>query len=866
MRRTAFLFLLLMVAPAQSMFAGLNRWTLLGPAGGDVSEIIVSPADNQILYAAVSGTVYKSEDAASTWRRLDLADPAVFWLAISPSAGTLYAASTSKVWLSSDGGEHWRNITAGGGNTIALAATADRAILLTRQSVSVFNGVNTWESASFDMYDRPEGLPFYQWNQLAASQDGSVIVSAPGFKFITTDGFNWKPVQQSGELIDFGADGALYIMDRPRGALIVHKSVDGGRTWRDITLVCDGCDQASLYVSKLHVAANGRVYISKRLPDGRWFLEEYDDARLVASQEMTGSPAGVITSARDTGRIYAGTWVRGIFALEDGKWSAANTGLGGTPMSDIAVAPRDASLLYAASDAGALRSADGGKTWEGLDARGTHVAVDPNASNVAYLTGVACRIYYCPPDVRLPVNVGLKKSTDSGRTWTVVRPQVAYAAAVAPSDSSVVYAALADGMARSSDAGATWTSINSGLHLTEDERYYGDFDTAAAVVDPRDASVAYIGRPDGLFKTEDGATWSHVASAPWYLTMAIDSSDSHRMYRGAGKPWLSERGIFVSDDGGVSWRAGGLADEIVNALAISAAQPHTIYAGTESGNVYRSNDRAESWERFDDGLPHGAVRALSMDASGRFLFVATDRGVYGYESGIEVVPLADGPRLDEVVRASVVIPIAGSTHGANGTRWSSDLAVRNNASRDQDVAIAWLSQSDAGAVSSFAFKVPAGQQVELPNIVDKLEATGTGSMLLFGESLDASVRICSHREDRSPICESTPSIPTAGLADTAAMHVAGLRHDAKFRSSVGIVNLDASWHAFHVTIAGERQSSAFDVFVPPYRSSRTWLTDGDFGSLTVSVTSIGSPSRWLAYGSTVDNASDAGTTVLGTRR
>src|SRR5438477_8247570 len=83
MRRPAFLILLLLMLLMRSAVAGLNQWTHIGPEGGQVSAIIVDPTHGGTLYAAVSGAVYKSEDGAASWRRLDLADSAVTLLAIS---------------------------------------------------------------------------------------------------------------------------------------------------------------------------------------------------------------------------------------------------------------------------------------------------------------------------------------------------------------------------------------------------------------------------------------------------------------------------------------------------------------------------------------------------------------------------------------------------------------------------------------------------------------------------------------------------------------------------------------------------------------------------------------------------------------
>ncbi len=117
-----------------------------------------------------------------------------------------------------------------------------------------------------------------------------------------------------------------------------------------------------------------------------------------------------------------------------------------------------------------------------------------------------------------PVNGGVWKTSDFGRTWTPIfddQPTGSIGSiAVAPSDPNIIYAGSGEGLARpdlsvgdgiykSTDAGKTWTHL--GLRDGQQIPYI--------LVDPRDANklfVAVLGHPygpneeRGIYRSTDG--------------------------------------------------------------------------------------------------------------------------------------------------------------------------------------------------------------------------------------------------------------------------------------------------------------------------------------------------------------------------
>ena len=91
----------------------------------------------------------------------------------------------------------------------------------------------------------------------------------------------------------------------------------------------------------------------------------------------------------------------------------------------------------------------------------------------------------------------------------------------------------------------------------------------------------------------DGATDARVVlGGVGAVCVAVDPHTCERVYIGT-----FDRGVFVSEDSGESWRRPDTppSDSRVLTLAASCAEDH-VYAGTEPSNLYRSSDYGRSWE------------------------------------------------------------------------------------------------------------------------------------------------------------------------------------------------------------------------------------------------------------------------------
>jgi hypothetical protein len=179
-----------------------------------------------------------------------------------------------------------------------------------------------------------------------------------------------------------------------------------------------------------------------------------------------------------------------------------------------------------------------------------------------------------------------------------------------PKDPRIFYAAVGGvGVFRSNDGGRTWTVGSGASVLGYDDHLYAD---------PQDLNVAYLISQFGdSFKTVDGgATWSALTVRA--LDMAIDPRDTKTLLvcYDASSGGITNSGILKSKDGGATWRltAGSAqSDPQFVALAQDPQQPDVLYAWAKGSGVfgiYKSTDAGETWVRFSRG-PINQIHELS---------------------------------------------------------------------------------------------------------------------------------------------------------------------------------------------------------------------------------------------------------------
>jgi photosystem II stability/assembly factor-like uncharacterized protein len=284
--------------------------------------------------------------------------------------------------------------------------------------------------------------------------------------------------------------------------------------------------------------------------------------------------------------IFGFAIVLGIWPVSAGefdsilRWRNIGPYRGGRTRAICGV-PSQPSVFYMAPvNGGVFKSIDYGRTWQPIfDDQPTAsvgaIALSISNPNIIYV-GSGEGLHR--PD--LSVGDGVYKSTDAGKTWTHLGlrdgqqiPQLA----VDPKNPDRIFVAVAGHPYGPNEERGVYRSVNGGK--TFEKVLYRDENVGASDVqiDPSNPTTVYA----ALWESREG---------PW----------ENGVFNGNGG------GIFKSLDGGKTWRqlTKGLPDNVVQAnLAIAPSAPKTLFAAVRTKTIsklYGSDDGGETWHGTTD--------------------------------------------------------------------------------------------------------------------------------------------------------------------------------------------------------------------------------------------------------------------------
>lgn len=230
-----------------------------------------------------------------------------------------------------------------------------------------------------------------------------------------------------------------------------------------------------------------------------------------------------------------------------------------------------------------------------------------------------------------------------------------------------------------------------------------------------------------------------------------------------------------------------------------------------------------------------------------------------------VLPLGTAPQ--------VLIPAAGSTPGANGTFFRSDITIVNLNTHDQQVLLRWLPRAGAGTPTSTTITIPARFAIRSSDFVkDYLNTTGIGAIIVTGvtaagapdssAALDVVSRIWTNAPGTSgTTSQSFFAIPLSAVNTSSAAFfgMGDAENPEAFHENVGIVNVDpVNAQTFAVAlIAHSVTPFTIQVTVPPMSMQQVPATGASGVVVEIVVTNITPAATksnlWTTYCSTVDN-------------
>ncbi|MFQ5637532.1 MAG: WD40/YVTN/BNR-like repeat-containing protein [bacterium] len=380
----------------------------------------------------------------------------------------------------------------------------------------------------------------------------------------------------------------------------VYKSTDGGDTW---TLTGDIGNDFIYRIAVDPFDSLNLLCAGYSLTAGDGGLCRSQDGGATWTTVVDGIFTDVLFDPNNSGRAYAGQYNGGVLKSTDsgGTWNSRNTGLtaiGQIGRVSLTLARANSDVLYAKIED---------------DASGGLLGV--------YRTSSAAE---APAGWAVVTNPGV----DSGFLWWC-----SYIAAD-PTDASgnIVYAGGVN-VARSGDGGSSWTLVTDAYGGTKPPTHPDQHDL---VFDPSDSNTVYIANDGAVFKGQvtggtPPVTWTKVSTG-LAVTQFYDlhtSSASRSMFGGGAQ----DNGSMIST-GGKSWRHVHGGDG--GYVAFHPTDPYTVYVQSQSANIRRSTDGANSTTSAKSGISGSGIfpaTVLALDpATPLTLFTGTNR-VYRTTNG-----------------------------------------------------------------------------------------------------------------------------------------------------------------------------------------------------------------------------------------
>lgn len=604
---------------------GGASWKFMGlESAGQISQVIVHPTNPDIVYVGVLGHVwgpnpergvFRTTDGGKTWQKvlyvgdttgvsdlvMDPSNPMVLfagmWEFVRHPWMLVSGGESSGIYRSSDGGGTWKKLSEGlpkgmlgriglsvapsNGNHVYALIEAKKGTLWETTDLG-----EHWKLASSDMRyvyrgfyfttlhvapDNENHIYFLSY-QMLESHDGGKTAQVIGRTVHVDHHAFWIDPKDASRMIN-GNDGGAYV------------STDGGKNWR---------------------------YLNN-LPIEQFYMVAYDDNRpylLCGGLQDNNGWCGPSNSLTRGGIVGADWWTA---VGGDGEY--------------IVPAGGKSNIIYADSQNGSITRMN--------ITTGTSDFVRP------YLQGVTD---LAPKDLKYRFN------------WTSP-------IAVAPNDWKTVYLG-GNVLLKSTDAGKTWTPISPDLTRNDKSKQLPSggpveldmsgaetFDTILSMaISLSDANVIWAGTDDGLVQiTRDGGkSWANVTPAripEWGRVQQIEVSpfaagtayvafDYHEVEN--NHPF-----VFKTHDFGRTWTSisNGLpGNDPARVVRENPNQKGMLALGTDTGLFY-SYDEGEHWAAMKGNFPTAPIYDLKFHKDGHDLIVASHgRGLFVLD---DITPLEE---------------------------------------------------------------------------------------------------------------------------------------------------------------------------------------------------------------------------------
>jgi photosystem II stability/assembly factor-like uncharacterized protein len=511
------------------------------------------------------------------------------------------------------------------------------------------------------------------------------------------------------------------------GNAALWRSDDTGRSWRMVfpnpslkTVEHQNGDHSDYSLTSADPAYSHNMRISAievAPQDSKRIYVAYSQGRGGASGLLVSSdggasfrrerefPADQILLLHHSAQGLLAVGAKAVYRNAGGNWETL-PGAGNRLVQATAGESAQTTLLYATTAKGALLvSEDEGRTWQPRtpalgqqSGRFEAVAASARQARTAYAGFRRLKLGERPEDLYN----GIAKTTDAGRTWTIVFRESVSAASnldashieerakarsediwfdapanlgVAPGNPDICYASDLFRTYRTLDGGKSWAQVNS-VRVGEDGWTTRGLDVTTNYgvhFDPFDPQHVFIDYTDiGAFHSFDGGrSWQtattgvpdrwrnttywleldpEVKDLVWGAFSGVHDLPRPKMWR-QRDPASFVGGVGVSTDGGRHWTPSnaGMPETSVTHLLLDPASPagqRTLYACGFGRGVFKSTDNGKSWALKNNGItetkPFAWRIVRAKDGTLYLLLARNNDGVFGQPGGGALYKSVDG--------------------------------------------------------------------------------------------------------------------------------------------------------------------------------------------------------------------------------
>jgi photosystem II stability/assembly factor-like uncharacterized protein len=422
--------------------------------------------------------------------------------------------------------------------------------------------------------------PYGGWvNSILFTKSGDLLMASRSGLYISNDnGENYRRLSMVDEII-------LDLHSGSNGEIIassdhsIYSSNDEGKNWAKKSI--------NLFISgnyKILFSNNGSIILEA---EGNKILssinngESWTDYGFPSKGSITG------TAANSRGKIFLATQTEGIFITADkgNSWTKLDSNLTGTKIFCIFIDEND--IIYISSNTGKLkRSTDDGKTWEKLNP-------DISYANFKYILKENNTFILTVDNLESFISI------DNGKIWKELKFNDARFNKLISNKNGLKFLAAGIGIFKSSDNGANWEDANKGFTGTY---------ILGIVADKNDNLYSTSLNSSAFFSSDKGNSWKKIdALSDKYISGEIFINKQNVIYA------CSFGHLTKSTDNGITWKIiyNNILSQCYYYDNLKENSKGELFALGPTGELLHSLGGDENWEYIN--LPCKSILNYDID-------------------------------------------------------------------------------------------------------------------------------------------------------------------------------------------------------------------------------------------------------------